>query len=101
MLTWLFGLMAWFFAASVTFGANFPPAWQAALAYTCGGLPFALVAGLLQRSWLVNLAAGGVSLWLVTAGFIIVAGHAADGQDALHLCVSFVSYLFGGTPGTG
>jgi type VI protein secretion system component VasK len=51
LLVGLLGLAAWFFAATVTFGANFPPALQLALGYVGGGLPFALVAALLQRSW--------------------------------------------------
>jgi hypothetical protein len=101
VLTWLFGLIAWFFAASVTFGANFGPGWQVVLAYLGSGLPFALVAGLLQSSWLVNLAAAGLSLWLVAAGFILVARYDMADPDALRLSVSCFGYLFGGAQGTG
>ncbi len=57
LLVGLLGLAAWFFAATVTFGANFSPALQLTLGYVGGGLPFALVAALLQRSWRVNLGA--------------------------------------------
>ena len=88
VLTGVLGLLAWFFAASVTFGANFGPGWQAALAYLGGGLPFALAAGLLQRSWLVNLAAGGLSVWLAVAGFVLVAGHATSDPNALSFSFS-------------
>jgi hypothetical protein len=101
VVTWLLGLMAWFFAASVTFGANFGPGWQMFLAYTVGGLPFALVAGLQQRLWMVSMAAAGISVWLVVAGFILVAGHATSDPNALNLSFSYFSYLFGGPPVTG
>jgi hypothetical protein len=99
--SWLLGLMAWFFAASVTFGANFGAGWQVALAYLGGGLPFALVAGLLQNSWLVNLAAAGLSVWLLAAGFILVARCDMADPNALSLSFSSFGYLFGGAPGTG
>jgi hypothetical protein len=101
IFTGVLGLLAWFFAASVTFGANFGPGWQVALAYLGGGLPFALVAGLLQRSGVVNLAAAGLSVWLVVAGFVLVAGHATSDPNALSFSFSCFSYLFGGSPGTG
>jgi hypothetical protein len=100
-LTWALGLLAWFFAASVTFGANFSPPWQVALAYLGGGLPFALVAALLQRSPAANLAAAGLSGWLVIVGFILVAAHSAGDPNALSLSFSYLRYMFGGPPGTG
>jgi hypothetical protein len=51
------GLAGWGFAAVVTFDAGFPLTTQLILAYTCGGLPFTLVAGMLARPVRVNIAA--------------------------------------------
>lgn len=69
------GLTGWSFAALVTFTAGFSPVTQLILAYTAGGLPFALFASMLLRPWRANVAAIGVSAGLVAAGFLMMAGH--------------------------
>jgi hypothetical protein len=69
------GLVGWGYAAVVTFAAGFSPATQILLAYLAGGLPFALVAGMLLRPWRANVAALGISTGLLAAGFVMVAGH--------------------------
>lgn len=101
ILTGGLGLAAWFFAATVTFGANFGPAWQAVLGYAGGGLPFALVAALLQASRVANLAAGGASVGLVVLGFVLVATHDRYDPNALSLSYDYLRYLFGRPAGAG
>jgi hypothetical protein len=81
-LTWVLvtgvgGLAGWGYAAGITYAAGFSPGAQLLLAYLGGGLPFALVAGMLQRPWRVNVAAAGLSAALVGAGFLMVAWHPA------------------------
>ena|ERR1700722_4492374 len=98
LVTGAIGLTGWLFAATVTFGAGFGPLWQAVLAYTAGGLPFALAAGLLQSSWLVNLGALGVSVGLVAAGFVLVAAKSRYEPNALSLFADYVRYLFSSVP---
>lgn len=51
----------------VSYAAGFGSATQLILAYTVGGLPFALAAALLLRPWRVNVVAGGVCAGLVAA----------------------------------
>jgi hypothetical protein len=55
------GLAGWTYAAVVTYAAGFDSTTQLVLAYTAGGLPFTLVAGLLLRPWRVNVVAGAPS----------------------------------------
>jgi hypothetical protein len=98
LLVGLLGLAAWFFAATVTFGANFSPALQLALGYGGGGLPFALMAALLQRSWRVNLGAVVISVMLLVAGFLLVASR-SPGTNALSLYFRYIDYLFSSNPG--
>lgn len=69
------GFAGWSFAAVVTFAAGFSPLTQLILGYSCGGLPFGLVAGMLLRPWRANVAALGISAALVAAGFLMVAGQ--------------------------
>ena len=69
------GLAGWSFAAVVTFDVGFGSTTQLILAYTCGGLPFALVAGMLLRPWRANVAALAVSAGLVAAGLVMAAGQ--------------------------
>ena len=45
------GLIGWSYAAVITFAAGFGSTAQLILAYLGGGLPFALVAGMLLRPW--------------------------------------------------
>jgi hypothetical protein len=77
LLVWAGGLAGWSYAAVVTFAAGFGSTTQLVLAYLVGGLPFALVAGMLLRPWRANVVAGGLSAGLVAAGFLMVAGHPA------------------------
>lgn len=93
------GLAAWFFAATVTFGAAFTPSLQIVLGYVGGGLPFALIAAMLLRPLAVNLWAAGISLALVLAGFILVAARAPDQPDALRLYFQYILVLLGGSGG--
>jgi hypothetical protein len=66
------GLGGWGFAAVVTFDAEFSLTAQLILAYTCGGLPFALIAGLLARPVVVNAVAAVVTVIAVVVGFAIM-----------------------------
>lgn len=91
------GLAGWSYAAVVTFAAGFGATAQLILAYTCGGLPFALVAGMLLRPWRVNVAAGGVSAGLVAAGFLMVAGHPAA-RNVFALYAEYARSFFSGGP---
>jgi hypothetical protein len=82
----------------VTFAAGFGFTLQLVLAYTAGGLPFALVAGMLLRPWRANVAAGGVSAGLVMAGFLMVAGLPQP-LNAFTLYAHYARAFFGGAPG--
>jgi hypothetical protein len=91
------GLAGWSYAAVVTFAAGFGAATQLILAYTAGGLPFALVAGLLLRPWRANVVAGGVCAGLVAAGFLMVAGGPVP-QNVFTLYAHYArSFLTGGS----
>jgi hypothetical protein len=89
------GLLGWSYAAVITFAAGFGSAAQLVLAYTAGGLPFALVAGMLLRPWRANVVAGGVSAGLVAAGFLMVAGHPVP-QNAFMLYADYARAFFAG-----
>ena len=69
------GLAGWSFAAVVTFDVGFSSTRQLILAYSCGGLPFALIAGMLLRPWRANVVALAVSAGLVAAGLVMAAGQ--------------------------
>lgn len=98
-LTGVLGLAGWFFAATVTFGANFGPTWQAVLGYAGGGLPFALMAALLQAPRAVNLVAGTACVGLVVLGFVLVAVRDRSDPNALSLSYVYLRYLF--SPASG
>lgn len=66
------GLAGWGFAAVVTFESGFAHTTQLVLAYTCGGLPFTLVAGLLARPWQLNAAAAMVTAIAVLLGLALM-----------------------------
>ncbi len=68
------GVLGWSFAAVVTFAVHWSGGMQILLAYTAGGLPFALVAAMLARPWRLNAAAVTASVLLVAAGFVVAAG---------------------------
>jgi len=99
LLVGVAGLAGWLFAATVTFGANFGPTVQLVLGFAGGGLPFALAAAMLLRSWMINLAAAGISAALVVAGFLLVASRSEYEPNALILYFDYIRYLFSSTPG--
>lgn len=88
------GLIGWSYAAVVSYAAGFGSATQLILAYTVGGLPFALAAALL-RPWRVNVVAGGVCAGLVAAGFLMVAGRPAP-QNVFLLYADYARSFFSG-----
>jgi hypothetical protein len=89
------GLAGWSFAAVITFAVAFSPVTQLILGYTCGGLPFALVAGMLLRPLRANVVALAVSAGLVAAGFVMVAGeHQVHPQNVFTLYASYARYFF-------
>lgn len=69
------GLAGWGYAAAVTFYAEFAPTAQLVLAYTCGGLPFALVAGLLAKPKRMNMAAAFLTAVALLIGFVLLEGR--------------------------
>jgi hypothetical protein len=95
MLVGLGGLAGWSFAAVITFAVAFSPVTQLILGYTCSGLPFALVAGMLLRPVRANVVAVAVSAGLVAAGFVMVAGeHQVYPQNVFTLYASYARYFF-------
>jgi hypothetical protein len=79
----------------ITFAVAFSPVTQLILGYTCGGLPFALAAGMLLRPMRANVAAVAVSAGLVAAGFVMVAGeHQLYPQNVFALYASYARYFF-------
>jgi len=90
------GLTGWSYAAVVTYAAGFGSTAQLILAYTAGGLPFALVAALLLRPWRVNVVAGVMCAGLVAAGFLTVAGHPAA-QNVFMLYADYARSFFSGS----
>jgi len=93
VLTGGLGLAAWFFAATVTFGARFPADLQLVLGYAGGGLPFALMAAMLDRSWRVTLAAAAVCVLFIVAGFLVVSVSSPQAPSAFTLYFRYLGYL--------
>jgi hypothetical protein len=91
------GLLGWSFAAVVTFAVNWSGDVQVALAYTAGGLPFALVAAMLARPWQLNAAAVTACVLLVVAGIVITAGPQPN-PNVFVLYADYARSLFTGTP---
>ena len=89
------GLAGWSYAAVVSYAAGFGSTAQLILAYTAGGLPFALVAALLLRPWRVNVVAGCMCAGLVAAGFLMVAGHPGP-QNVFLLYADYARSFFSG-----
>lgn len=89
------GLVGWSYAAVVTYAAGFGSTTQLILAYTAGGLPFALAAALLLRPWRVNVVAGGMCAGLVAAGFLMVAGRPVP-QNVFLLYADYARSFFSG-----
>ncbi len=69
------GLAGWGYAAAVTFEAGFSHTAQLILAYTCGGLPFALIAGLLAKPKRMNAAAAMLTVIALLVGFVLLDGR--------------------------
>ncbi|MGB3441744.1 MAG: hypothetical protein WBA97_23610 [Actinophytocola sp.] len=69
------GLGGWGFAAAVTFHAEFSLTAQLILAYTCGGLPFALIAAMLAKPHLVNAVAAMVTAIALLIGVLLLDGR--------------------------
>jgi hypothetical protein len=91
------GLAGWGFAAVVTFAVHFGPGTQLILAYLAGGLPFALTAAMLVRPWKVNAAAAAISVALVGAGYLMVAGSGpVYPHNVFALYADYVRTLFSG-----
>ena len=90
------GLAGWSYAAVVTYAAGFGSTTQLILAYTAGGLPFALVAALLLRPWRVNVVAGAMCAGLVAAGFLMVAGRPVP-QNVFLLYADYARSFFSGS----
>jgi hypothetical protein len=91
------GLLGWSFAAVVTFAVSWGGGAQIALAYTAGGLPFALVAAMLARPWQLNAAAVTASVLLVAAGIVITAGPQGS-PNVFSLYADYARSLLSGTP---
>lgn len=83
------GFAGWGFAAVVTFESGFSLVAQLILAYTCGGLPFALVAGMLARPWRLNVAALVVTAIAVLTGLTLM-------PHPLQTLVEYLQYMVGG-----
>lgn len=83
------GFAGWGFAAVVTLESGFSLVAQLILAYTCGGLPFALIAGLLARPWRLNAAALLVTVIAVVVGLTLI-------PQPLQTLVEYLRYMVGG-----
>jgi hypothetical protein len=92
------GMLGWSFAAVVTFAVDWSSGVQIALAFTAGGLPFALVAAMLARPWQLNAAAVTGAVLLVAAGFAISAGQQGN-PNVFAMYGDYARALFTGTPG--
>jgi hypothetical protein len=90
------GLLGWSFAAVVTFAVHWSGGLQVTLAYTAGGLPFALVAAMLARPWQLNAAAVTASVLLVAAGLAIAAGPQGN-PNVFALYADYARSLLTGT----
>jgi len=82
------GLAGWGYAAAVTFYAGFAPTVQLVLAYTCGGLPFALIAGLLAKPKRMNTAAAVLTAVALLIGFVLLDGR-------LSILTLYLQMMFG------
>lgn len=81
------GLAGWAFAAAVTFAADFSLATQLLLAYVAGGLPFTLVATMLLRPVVANVAGAVSSALLLLVGWLVAPGVVWQGLFLLELLV--------------
>jgi hypothetical protein len=83
------GFAGWGFAAVVTFESGFSLTTQLILAYTCGGLPFTLIAAMLARPWQLNAAAAMLTTIAVLVGLVLVPAP-------IPTLISYLTYMFGG-----
>lgn len=83
------GFAGWGFAAVVTFESGFSLVAQLVLAYTCGGLPFALIAGMLARPWQLNAASLVITVVAVLVGLTLM-------PSPLQTLVEYLRYMVGG-----
>lgn len=90
------GLAGWAFAAAVTFGAEFPVEAQLALAYLAGGLPFALIAAMLQKPPLINATAIATTIAALGIGYALMESNDL-GLTPLQLCTVYLRLLLGPT----
>lgn len=90
------GLVGWGFAAAVTFGAEFPLDAQLVLAYVAGGLPFALIAAMLQRPPVINATAVSVTIAALGIGYAMIDTNDL-GLTPLQLCTVYLRLLLGPT----
>lgn len=88
------GLVGWGFAAVVAFAAEFPLEVQLLLAYLVGGLPFALIAGLLQHPPVINATAFSVTVAALGIGYALADSNDL-GLTPLQLCTVYLRLLLG------
>lgn len=77
------GLAGWGYAAAATFAARLPLDAQLVLAYVAGGLPFTLVATMLLRPVVANVAGVALTGVLLTVGYAVAPGVVAEGVTLL------------------
>lgn len=82
------GAAGWGFAGVATFELGFSLTTQLVLAYTCGGLPFALVAGMLARPVLVNAVSTMITGIMLLVGALLV-------DSPLQTAVQYLAFLVG------
>jgi hypothetical protein len=82
------GAVGWGFAAIVTFALGFPLSTQLILCYTCGGLPFALVAGMFVRPVLVNAVSAMITSIALLIGSLLI-------DSPLQTVVLYLRFLVG------
>jgi hypothetical protein len=82
------GAVGWGFAAIVTFALGFSLTTQLILCYTCGGLPFALVAGMFVRPVLVNAVSAMITSIALLIGSLLI-------DSPLQTVVLYLRFLVG------
>lgn len=82
------GAVGWGFAAIVTFALGFSLTTQLILCYTCGGLPFALIAGMFVRPVLVNAVSAMITSVAVLVGSLLI-------DSPLQTVVLYLRFLVG------
>ncbi len=86
------GLAGWGYAAATTFAGGFPLDVQLILGYAAGGLPFALVAGMLLAPPWADAAALAVTVALLgTSVLVMDAAPVRTGAELLTILVGFTA----------